>query len=146
MGKKRKASVAGYGDVFLNLTFGSNTLCCRIENLLHVISFEYSSLSVSTMNRNGVLVYFEDGECKILKDPKLFESGHLDGYLYVMSSTHKQRPIESTHISSLILWHYILAHMNHKSISQMVSRGVGRVVKISPSQFQGHWMCGWERS
>jgi len=130
MGTKAKAEIKGCGTVILNVRYGSGVVPCKFENVLHVPSFEYSLLSVSTMTKNGMKVTFGSDKCEISNHSQVLATGILEGSLYFLKGAAQVVKNESAHIASLQLWHERLAHVNHQGVSSMVSRGIVRGVKI----------------
>lgn len=93
MGTKATAEVAGRGTIILNMQCGSDFTGRKLENVLHVPSFEYSLLSVSAADQKGIKTTFGRGKCIIHKDDVTVATGFLDGPLYVIRT--KNVPMKS---------------------------------------------------
>lgn len=130
MGTKAKADVVGRGDVNVKVTVGSETSYCRLQNVLHIPTFEYSLISVGQMDRNGIRTSFENGRCEIAHNNKIVATGLLRGSLYVLKAQKPDINTVKAHVATLDLWHRRLAHVNKKGISQMASQGVVRGLKF----------------
>ena len=61
MGTKATTEVVGRGDITLKMQCGSTIEMRKLENVLHIPSFEYSLLSVSAMDKRKMKVTFGDG-------------------------------------------------------------------------------------
>ena len=85
MGTKATTKVTGKGSVTLKLQCGSSYETRKLENVLHIPSFEYSLLSVSAMDKKGMKTIFGDGQCVIVKDSLEIADGFLEGSLYVVN-------------------------------------------------------------
>jgi len=132
MGTKAKAEIKGCGDVILNVNTGAGVVPCKFENVLHVPSFEYSLLSVSTMTKNGMKVTFESDKCEISKKSKILANAILQHSLYFLRGEPCGPSNESAHIASLQRWHERLAHVNHQGVSNMVSKSIVHGIKVAP--------------
>ena len=124
MGTKATAKVAGYGSITLKMKCGSDFKVRKLEDVLHVPSFEYSLLSVSSIDKKGMKTTFGGGSCMIHKDGIQIATGSLGGTLYVIEC--KSSPVSNgtALVSSLQLWHERMAHSDERRIVQMADRGV----------------------
>ena len=130
MGTKATADVAGKGSIVLSMQCGSEFKVRKLEDVLHVPTFEYSLLSVSALDRKGMMTTFGGGECIIHKKGVTVATGYLEGPLYVMKT--RPAPPNSTKalLSSLQLWHERMGHVHKRGIAQMADRGVAKGLKI----------------
>ena len=133
MGTKATAEVVGKGSVVLDMQCGADYSTRRLDNVLHVPSFEYNLLSVSAIDKKGMSTTFGDGKVVIQKDGLTVATGSLDGTLYVMQT--KQVPVhrEQAFVSTLDLWHARMAHVDKRGIAQMANRGVVNGLDIKRS-------------
>ena len=124
MGTKATTKVVGCGSITLNMQYGSSYRLRKLENVLHIPSFEYSLLSVSAMDKKGMKATFGDAKCVIHKGSFTVADGSLEGSLYVMQT--QSLPLEKSKalVSSLQRWHERMAHVDKRGIAQMAARGV----------------------
>jgi len=132
MGTRDSAAAVGRGDVIIKIQSGSSTVQCKLENVLHVPSFKYSLISVSTMDKKGLRTTFENGYCEISRAGKALVRGTTYKGLYILKSGPSEtRKAASVHLASLQRWHERFAHVSKEGISSMVKQNVVHGVKIS---------------
>lgn len=84
---KAKAKVCGRCDVQLIVTIWGNVCKCLFQNILHVPDFEYSLLSVSTMDLESVSITFANARHTIRQNDIHVVTGFLEGSLYVINAS-----------------------------------------------------------
>lgn len=67
MGTKATVAVAGRRSVVLNGIYNSKIVEWKLQNVLHVPSFDYSLLFVPEMDKGGPKTTFEGDVCSIAK-------------------------------------------------------------------------------
>ena len=130
MGTKATTKVVGRGDITLKIQCESSFQVRKLENVLHIPSFEYSLLSVSALDKKGMQTTFGDGKCVIQKGSMVIATGTLNGSLYFVNTKKVQKPKESAFITSLQLWHERMAHVDKRGITQMARRGIVNGLKL----------------
>ncbi len=84
MGDSSTALAVGRGDFQLNILKDGKMATCELRRVLHVPSFVYSLISVSTLAKSGLVVLFSDYKVTILrKDVPLATGTRIRG-LYVL--------------------------------------------------------------
>ena len=129
MGTKETAKVAGKGTITLGLECGSEFKVRKLENVLHVPSFEYSLLSVSAIDKKGMKTTFGGGECVIHKNGFTIATGCLKGPLYEIHAKRVPLKTEKAFLS-LQLWHERMAHTDKRGILRMADKGLAKGLKI----------------
>ncbi len=135
MGTKATADVAGKGSIIISMECGSDFQVRKLEDVLHVPSFEYSLLSVSSLDHKGMMTTFGGGECIIHNKGVTVATGFLEGPLYVIHTKPAPRNNEKALLSSLQLWHERMGHVHKRGIAQMADRGVAKGLKIGDHDF-----------
>ena len=130
MGTKATTKVIGKGSIVLRIQCGTSFKLRRLEDVLHIPSFEYSLLSVSTMDKKGMKTTFGDGKCVIHKSSMTVATGYLEGSLYVIHTRPVNSSTNTSLVASLQTWHQRMAHVNSKGILQMADRGVVHGLKL----------------
>ena len=130
MGTKATTGVVGKGSVILKLKCDSSYEFRKLQNVLHIPSFEYSLLSVGEMDKKGMTTTFGNGHCVITKGSSIIASGYLDGSLHVINTQTVKSPNNAALIASLQLWHERMAHVSIQGILQMADRGVVNGLKV----------------
>ena len=141
MGDKATASVAGRGDVMIQVLVNGKVSHCKLMNVLHVPNFEYSLVSVSKIDSRGLCTSFQNGVCTITKGSSLIATGSLKDSLYILNTVDTSRVItECAHVANvepLQLWHERMAHVHKRGISSMVNKkvvkGINDISDASPS-------------
>ena len=123
MGTKCTTKVVGRGSITTKIQCGSSFEIRKLENVLHVPSFGYSLLSVSTMDKKGFRTTFGDKKCVVSKGSSILASGKLDGSLYVIH-TESNSTLGSALVASLSTWHERMAHVDVRGIVQMADKGI----------------------
>lgn len=67
MGTKAKEDLAGCGNVDEKVLVASKRSYCRLQNVLHIPTLEYYSISVPTIYRNGIRTSSETGRCETVR-------------------------------------------------------------------------------
>ena len=130
MGTKATTKVVGRGSITLKLQCGSSFELRKLENVLHIPSFEYSLLSVSALDKKGMDTTFGNGQCVIRKGSLTVATGTLEGSLYVIHTRRLHPCKQSALVASLQLWHERMAHVDKQGITQMADRGVVRGLRM----------------
>ena len=142
MGTKATADVVGRGTIILSMQCGSDFKVRKLEEVLHVPTFEYSLLSVSALDKKGMMTTFGGGECVIHNRGTTIATGSLTGPLYII----RAKPAPSNNglalLSSLQLWHERMGHVHKRGIVQMADRGVARGLKLADRDYDnGCYHC-----
>ena len=90
-----------------------------LENLAHNL------ISISTLEKQGYCIIFNDGKCSILKDEKLIAQGLRETSLYGLMLT-----IVKTRETSLLagnkgLWHKRLGHLSNQNLQKLSGMVIG---------------------
>ncbi len=136
MGTKATADVAGRGTVILSMKCGSEFKVRKLEKVLHVPTFEFSLLSVSTLDKRGMMTTFGGGECIIHKDGETIATGSLETTLYVIRTKPAPSCNGKALLTSLQRWHERMGHVHKRGIVQMADGGVANGLKIGDRDFE----------
>ncbi len=130
MGTKATANVSGRGSIIVSMGCGSDYKVRKLAGVLHVPKFEYSLLSVSALDRRGMMTTFGGGECIIHNKSLTIATGVLEDTLYVIHTKPAPSNKETALLTSLQLWHERMGHVNKRGITQMAEKGVAKGLKI----------------
>ena len=134
MGTRAKTEVVGSGDIVITLSADGHSEKCRLKDVLHVPEFEYSLLSISTLDRRGIATTFGNGKFVMRKGTRVVGTGKLVGSLYVLDTVEpKKHFTHKANVATLKLWHERLAHVNSKGIAEMARKNVVKGLKYEGS-------------
>ena len=123
LGDKSTALAVGCGDVKLSILVNGKERVYLLKDVLHVPSFIFSLISVSTLTARGISVQFTNNGVILTKDGGAIATGHKRNGLYAidLNVPPKERDIgiESACVASLQLWHERLGHFDKNGISRM---------------------------
>ena len=140
MGTKDRTRIAGRGNIVVDIDVEGRATKCVLKDVLHVPEFEYSLISVNTVDVQGVSTLFENRRCHMFKNKKTLLTGTLKGSLYILDeakvgSSSKDTPnvaaLSKDHMPPLYLWHERLAHVNKQGIVNMARNNVVEGLKLS---------------
>ena len=131
MGTRATTKVAERGSRTLRMQCGSSFGVRKLKNVLNLPSFEYSLLSVRTLDKNRIQTTFGDGKCGIQNDSLIVATGSLNGSSYVVNtksiSSWKDPALVTTTVQ---LWHERMGHVDKRGITQMDRRGIVHGLKF----------------
>ena len=130
LGNRTTASVAGSGNVTLNIVLNGRHRKCKLENVLHVPQLGYQLISVPTLDKSGKNILFESGKAFVRSNNVLLATGTLQGNLYRLDS-RISKPINAFISVEMEVWHRRLAHLNPITIAEMSSKNVVQGLNLS---------------
>ncbi len=123
MGDRSSSLAVARGDVHLCIKSNGKTSICELRDVLHVPSFVYSRISVTSLAKRGLVVQFHSDFAKILRGGNLVASGTRVGGLYTLdlssSSKHQETALA---VASLQRWHERLGHVHQAGVLEMARK------------------------
>ena len=145
LGDKSTSVAVGCGDVKLSLLVNGKARICILQDVLHVPSFVFSLISVSTLTARGIGVQFTNNAVLLTQNGESIATGHRRHGLYAidlyMPSRNKQQSFELACIASLQLWHERLGHVHKNGISRMAKTSAVKGLRIKPEQSPPENLC-----
>ncbi len=90
MGDKSTSTAIGRGNGHLQIVVNGVSRISLLHNVLHVLSFAFSLVSVSALAREGLKVQFNCDSEKILRDEDTVATGTRIGGLYSLETSSVQ--------------------------------------------------------
>lgn len=145
LGDKSTSVAVGCGDVKLSLLVNGKARICLLRDVLHVPSFAFSLISVSTLTARGIGVQFTNNTVLLTHNGEAIATGHRRHGLYAVDlyipSRDKQQPFELAFIASLQLWHERLGHVHKNGISRMAQTSAVKGLRIKTEQSSPENLC-----
>ena len=132
MGDKSTSVAIGRGDVHVSAVFNGVRTVCKLRDVLHVPSFVYSLISVSTLTRRGLTVRFTENSVAIARHGFTVIQGTRHGGLYTLDVMAIHDAAETACVANMQLWHERMAHVHTSGISHMAKQGIVNGLTISP--------------
>ena len=131
MGDKSSSIAIGRGDIHLPIIVKGVTSTCILRNVLHVPSFVFSLISVSTLTSRGLSLSFINDTVEIKKNNSIVALGTRRHGLYTLHTTPHEHNVEVACVASLELWHRRLGHVHHAAISHMAKHSLVKGLQIA---------------
>lgn len=131
MGTEESPKAFGRGSINLKIQCGSSYRDIKLENVLHVPTFEYCRMLVSAIDKRGMTTTFGNDQCEIRARSTVVATGNLKGSLYVMRTKNAFSSSEIAFVACLQLWNERMALVDKQGIKRMATRGVVRGLKMT---------------
>jgi len=132
MGDKSTSIAVGRGDVHLPLLVNGVVSMCKLQDVLHVPSFVFSLVSVSTLTKRGFSVRFTDHGVNIMQGDSVVAMGTHTRGLYSLDIGPTSHSTEVACAATLELWHERMGHVHNAGISHMAKHSAVEGLDISP--------------
>ena len=125
MGNNSSVKAVGHGTIGVSIVVNGKVRNAYLENVAYVPKLRYNLISVSVMEKNGMKIEFNNGECDISKSNKVVAQGFRHNGLYRLRTKCEEQFHEqsSALIADLPLWHARLAHVHVEGIKSMIRKG-----------------------
>lgn len=135
MGTMATADVAGRWSITLSMECCSDFETRKLNDVLHVPSFEYSLPSVSAADKKGMKTTFGAGECVIHRNSRTIATRRLEGLLYVIQTKMTSQKPGKVLLSSPQVWHKQTGNVDIRLIAQMADREVVKSLNFNDRDF-----------
>ena len=145
LGDKSTSMAVGRGDVRLMISLYGEIKQCILRDVLHVPSFVFSLISVSTLTTRGISVQFNNNTVILTQNNKPIATGRRSKGLYAIdlfsSKAPKDHVQQTACVASLQLWHERLGHVNKSGISRMEQLSAVKGLRIKSQKSDAGAPC-----